>query len=351
MPKCTTGSLNIFLEGIRTKIFESYTLLFNNGKTITCENLKNEFLGIEERRMTLVEVFSGHNDQIAGLIGNGYAKGTWERYETSLKHIQQFLMWKYNVTDICLSEITPAFISNYDFFLRTIRGCANNSAVKYVMNLRKIINICLDNEWMSKNPFTNYKSKIITLEVRCLTQKELEKIKRKEMLTERLNRVRDIFIFCCFTGLSYAEVKKMSPENIMVNEDGQRLIKIKRTKTHVNAFIPILPTAEDILRKYAADVICLSNNKLLPVLSNQKTNEYLKEIGAICEIDFDITFHTARHTFATTITFNNGVPIETVSKMLGHTNLRMTQHYARIHENKIISDMSKLKVILEKKTN
>lgn len=152
-------SLNIFLESIRTKVFESYTLLFNNGKIVTCENLKNEFLGGKERKMTLIDVFSDHNNQMAALIGNGYAKGTWERYETSLRHVQEFMKWKYNISDIFLSEINPLFISNFEFFLRTVRNCANNSAVKYVMNLQKIINICLDNEWMSKNPFKNYKSK------------------------------------------------------------------------------------------------------------------------------------------------------------------------------------------------
>lgn len=341
-------SLNIFLESIRTKIFETYSLLFNKGKIITSENIKNEFLGGKEKKMTLIDVFSDHNNQMADLIGNGYAKGTWERYETSLRHVQQFMRWKYNISDIFLSEISPSFISNFEFFLRTVRNCANNSAVKYVMNLQKIINICLDNEWMSKNPFTNYKSKIIPSEVRCLTEIELEKIQQKTISNVRLDKVRDIFIFCCFTGLSYAEVKKLSHDNIKIHEGGEGFIKIIRTKTKVKAYIPLLQAALEILQKYKSDDTCIKKN-VLPVLSNQKTNEYLKEIGAICEIDFDITFHTARHTFATTITLNNGVPIETVSKMLGHTNIQMTQHYAKIQEQKIQNDMELLKNVLIKK--
>ncbi|WP_312077372.1 phage integrase SAM-like domain and Arm DNA-binding domain-containing protein [Chryseobacterium sp.] len=149
-------SLNLFLDSMRTKIFDSYRDLLIKDKIISIETLQNKVLGIGERQLKLVEVFEDHNQKIEKLIGNGYAKGTWERYETSLRHVQQFMMWKYNISDISLSEITPSFITNFDFFLRTVRLCANNSAVKYVKNLQKIINICLDNEWMTKNPFASY---------------------------------------------------------------------------------------------------------------------------------------------------------------------------------------------------
>lgn len=337
---------NTFLEGQRTKLFESYNYLLNNKVIITNESLKNRFLGIDERKATLVEVFKVHNDQIKKLIGNGFAHGTWERYETSLRHVQQFMKWKYNISDIFVSEIKPAFISDFDYFLRSVRECANNSTVKYVKNLQKIINICLDNEWMTKNPFANYKSKVITVDVGSLSEDDLSRVKSKEFSTDRLSKVRDIFLFSCYTGLAYSEVQKLSYENIKTDNNGEKLIKIKRTKTKVEAIIPILPIAEEILERYKNDVKCINANKLLPVLSNQKVNEYLKEIKILCNLNIDITFHTARHTFATTVTLNNGVPIETVSKMLGHTNLRMTQHYAKIQENKIADDMNLLKTVL-----
>ncbi|WP_267279484.1 site-specific integrase [Chryseobacterium luquanense] len=204
---------------------------------------------------------------------------------------------------------------------------------------------------MTKNPFANYKSKIIIEDVLCLTEVDLKRMRDKIFSSERLNRVRDIFIFCCYTGLSYAEVKKLSSNHIKIKDDGERLIKIKRTKTNTEAKIPILPIAAEILEKYKNETECINTNKLLPVISNQKTNEYLKEIGAICEIDFDITFHTARHTFPTSITFNNGVPIETVSKMLGHKSIRMSQHYAKVQETKISTDMKILKEVLNKKSS
>lgn len=342
-------NLNSFLEGLRTEVFESYIYLTNNRKMITCESLKNRFLRIDERKITLVDAFKDHNDQIKELIGKGFAHGTWQRYETSLRHTQQFMKWKYNISDIYVSEITPLFVTDYEFFLKTVRNCANNSAVKYIKNFQKIINICLDNEWMTKNPFANYKSRIIVNDVRFLTEAELEIIKDKNFKVERLRIVRDIFLFCCFTGLAYSDVKKLSNENIVNGSNGEKWIKIKRTKTKVESSIPILPIALDILEFYRTNHKCISDEKLLPVYSNQKINEYLKEITALCELDFDISFHTARHTFATSVTLNNGVSIETVSKMLGHTNIRMTQHYTKIQDRKIGEDMDLLKKILNKK--
>ena len=166
--------------------------------------------------------------------------------------------------------------------------------------------------------------------------------------TERLQTIRDIFLFCCFTGLAYSDVKKLAHENISINANGEKWIKIKRTKTKVEASIPLLPIANEILDRYKTNVKCLNDEKVLPVLSNQKMNEYLKEIATLCELDFDISFHTARHTFATTVTLNNGVPLETVSKMLGHSNVQMTQHYAKIQDRKIGEDMNLLKKVLHK---
>lgn len=338
--------LNSFLEGIRAKLFECYNKLFNEGKELTCENLRNKYLGAEERKVTLVEVFRDHNSKMEELIGKEYSKGTWERYETSLRHTQAFMNWKFNIMDIAVRAINPGFVADYEFYLRTVRSCSNNSAVKYIKNFQKIINICIDNEWISKNPFSNYKSKMVTVDVRFLADSQLKKIKEKQFISERLRIVRDIFVFCCFTGLAYIDVKNLTRHKVTKGIDGGLWIKIKRSKTKVEASIPILKDAQEILDKYENHPKCVNENTVLPVLSNQKMNEYLKEIGALCDIDFDITFHTARHTFATTVTLNNGVPLETVSKMLGHTNIRMTQHYAKIQDKKISEDMFVLKNIL-----
>lgn len=340
--------LNSLLESSRAKLFECYNILFNEGREITCENLRNKYLGIEERKVTLIEVFKDHNSKMKELIGKEFSKGTWERYETSLRHTQAFMKWKYNITDIDVRHINSGFVADYEFYLRTVRDCSNNSAVKYIKNFQKIINICINNEWMNKSPFTGYKSKIETVDVRFLTDLQLKKIRSKKFISERLGIVRDIFVFCCYTGLAYIDVKNLTKHKIARGIDGGLWIKTKRAKTRIEASIPLLTEAQEILNKYENHPKCVNENTVLPVLSNQKTNEYLKEIGALCEIDFDITFHTARHTFATTVTLNNGVPLETVSKMLGHTNIRMTQHYAKILDKKIGEDMSVLKNTLTK---
>ncbi|WP_292009433.1 site-specific integrase [Chryseobacterium sp.] len=340
--------LNSLLEGIRSKLFECYSTLFNSGKEITCESLRNKYLGVEEKKLTIIEVFKDHNLKMKELIGKEFSKGTWERYETSLRHTEAFMKWKFNITDIDICEINPGFIADYEFYLRTVRNCSNNSAVKYIKNFQKIINICLSNEWLSKNPFVSHKSKIETVDVRFLTELELKRIQSRKFVSERLRIVRDIFVFCCFTGLAYIDVKSLTKQKLVRGIDGGLWLKIKRTKTKVEASIPILFEAQEIIIRYEDHPKCINEDTVLPVLSNQKMNEYLKEIGALCDIDFDITFHTARHTFATTVTLNNGVPLETVSKMLGHTNIRMTQHYAKIQDKKIGQDMLILKDVLNK---
>ncbi|WP_346986357.1 site-specific integrase [Chryseobacterium sp. POE27] len=201
---------------------------------------------------------------------------------------------------------------------------------------------------MDKNPFIGYKSKIENVDVRFLTDLQLKSIQSKNFISDRLGIVRDIFVFCCYTGLAYIDVKNLTKHKISIGIDGGLWIKTKRAKTKIEASIPLLSEAQEILKRYENHPKCLNENMVLPVLSNQKMNEYLKEIGALCEIDFDITFHTARHTFATTITLNNGVPLETVSKMLGHTSIRMTQHYAKIQDKKIGEDISILRNVLIK---
>ena len=167
------------MEGIRSKVFECYISLFNSGKEITCESLRNKYLKIEDKKVTLIEIFKDHNSKMKELIGKGFSKGTWERYETSLKHTQSFLKWKFNLSDIDICDINPAFVADYEFYLRKVRDCSNNSAVKYIKNFQKIINICLNNEWMNKNPFIGYKSKIEKIDVRFLTNQQLKKFSQK----------------------------------------------------------------------------------------------------------------------------------------------------------------------------
>ncbi|MEO6302901.1 MAG: site-specific integrase, partial [Bacteroidia bacterium] len=288
-----------------------------------------------------------HNNKIQALIRDEYAPGTVERYKTSLKHTKDFIKWKYNVSDVDISDINHAFITEYEFYLRTERKCNNNSAIKYIKNFKKIIRICIANGWIDRDPFANYKAKVKEVERVFLSKEDLEILASKVFRTKRLDQIRDIFLFSCFTGLAYADVKKLDKSQVARGIDGENWIYTNRQKTDTRSNIPILPMAQSILDKYANDPECINHDKLLPVLSNQKMNEYLKEIAILCEIEKDFTFHTARHTFATTVTLSNGVPIESVSKMLGHKDLKITQHYAKILDSKVSEDMKLLRQKLQ----
>ncbi len=336
-------SINNQLDIIKNQIMDAEKRLYKKEILINSENLRNELFGIKERERLLIPIFTEHNRKIKELVGSEYAPGTLERYETSLKHTKDFLQWKYRVSDIDIEKIDHAFITEYEFYLRTERKCANNTAVKYIKNFHKIINICLANGWLNKDPFANYKSKVKEVTREFLTEQEIQSLMEKEFVSERLELVRDIFVFSCFTGLAYIDVKQLTPDNIVLGIDGDKWINKNRQKTDTNSKIPLLPTAQYIVDKYSDYPVNKNKGTILPILSNQKMNSYLKEIATVCGINKELTFHIARHTFATTVTLSNGVPIETVSKMLGHTNLKTTQHYAKILDKKISEDMKILK--------
>lgn len=336
-------TINSHLDYLKNQVLEAEKKLFKKDISITSENLKNELFGFSETKRMLVPIFQDHNNKIKELVGKEYAPGTLERYTTSLKHTIEFMKWKYNLSDIDITKIDHAFITDYEFWLRSVRNCANNTAVKYIKNFNKIIKICLANDWLDKNPFANYRSKVKEVERVYLTEEEIQSIIEKDFKTERLSLVRDIFLFSCFTGLAYIDVKNLTKSHISYGIDGEKWIFTHRQKTESASKIPILPVTQMIIDKYENHPQCLNENKLLPILSNQKMNAYLKEIAGVCEIEKELTFHIARHTFATTVTLTNGVPIESVSKMLGHKNLRTTQHYAKVLDRKVSDDMKILK--------
>ena len=336
-------SINNHLDLLKNQIRDAEMELIYKKITITTEIFKSKLLGVDERARMLVPIFQDHNNKIKELVGKEYAPGTLERYTTSLKHTIEFMQWKYNISDIDITKIDHAFITDYEFWLRSVRNCANNTAVKYLKNFNKIIKLCLANDWLDKNPFANYKSKVKDVERVYLTEAEIQSIIEKDFKTERLSLVRDIFLFSCFTGLAYIDVKNLTKSHISFGIDGEKWIFTHRQKTESASKIPILPVTQMIIDKYKNHPQCNNEDKLLPILSNQKMNAYLKEIAGVCEIEKELTFHIARHTFATTVTLTNGVPIESVSKMLGHKNLRTTQHYAKVLDRKVSDDMKILK--------
>lgn len=336
-------SINSYLDSVKSQVIDIQMTLTHKKEALNIANFRKYLLGETDGERMLLPIYKDHNNRIEGLLGKGYAPGTLERFKISLKHLEEFLIWKYNAMDISINKIDHALITDFEFYLRSVKVCNNNTAVKYVRNFRKIIKICLSNDWLEKDPFVKYKGKMKEVETEFLTEQEIQDIYSKQFSTPRLELVRDIFIFCCFTGLAYVDVKGLMHDHIGIGIDGQKWIFKNRQKTDTKSKIPLLPIPEELIKKYAVHPKCLNEDRVLPVLSNQKMNGYLKEIADLCKIPKEITFHMARHTFATSVTLTNGVPIETVSKMLGHKNIQTTQHYAKILDRKVSEDMQVLK--------
>jgi site-specific recombinase XerD len=336
-------SMNNYLKTFEQEIYDAHHMAMKDKKPVTAAVVKSKVTGTDQAKYMLIPIFKEHNRKMWALVPEEYAAGTAERYDTSLKHTENFISWKYKVTDINIDDIDYEFITDYEFYLKTEKNCCHNTAVKYVKNFQKIINICLKNEWIIRDPFLKYEAKVREVEREYLTLIELRTIFRKKFVSDRLNLVRDIFVFSCYTGLAYIDVKQLAPENISYGIDGTKWIFKNRQKTDGPSNIPLLPIAQEILDHYSQNPKCLNENRVLPILSNQKMNSYLKEVADVCGINKDLTFHAARHTFATTVTLSNGVPIESVSKMLGHKNLKSTQIYARVLDLKVSADMQALR--------
>ena len=337
--------VNRYLDTLTGKVLRVEREMVLDGVAINFDNFREKWVGLTEAPRMLIEIFQQHNDQMAALIkaGKDYAPATLDRYNTSRDHTQAFLQWKYGLADIDIKRLNFEFVTDLEFWLKTQRNCAHNTTMKYISNLKKIVNGCIPKGWLLKDPFLGFKTTKQEVEREALTQQELDKIHSKIFPADRLNYVKDIFLFSCYTGLAYADVKKLRRSEIGPGIDGNHWIFTSRQKTETQSRIPLLPPALAIIEKYKDYPTCYDSGHVLPVLSNQKMNAYLKEIADVCGISKNLTFHIARHTFATTITLSNGVPIETVSKMLGHLNLKTTQHYAKVLDRKVSDDMALLK--------
>jgi len=335
--------LNNYLASLKANVLRQYNIMESLGEEITIENLKNRLTGKKEKEHSLLEVFNFHNDEMKKQIGKSFAKGTYDHYVSSLRKMVRFIKFRYNRSDILLKELNHSFITSYEMYLKSQEKQSHNSAMKHIKRLKKVVNLAILNEWLQLNPFANFHITTQKTHRGFLTPEELHIIETKEIHVHRIQKVRDIFIFCCYTGLSFSDVEKLSHNDISTGIDGEKWLIIYRKKTGHRSPVPLLPQAKAILDKYKDDPESNAKGTLLPVNSNQRMNGYLKEIEDICGIRKRLTMHLARHTFATTVTLANGVPIETVSKMLGHTSIKTTQIYSKVVDTKISQDMSMLK--------
>lgn len=343
--------LNNLLDQVRLALSNSYQTLLVSGKTVTAESVKNLFMGIdEEAPVTLSHLFWYHSEQSRHTL----AASTLKHYQVTQRYLERFISHNFRKKDIELQQINYKFIMDFDYFLRSYKpadhqkAIHNNGVMKHMVRFQKMTNLAIRLEWMKSDPFKNYKIKLNKVDKAFLNQAELKRIEDKKLSVARLEMVRDIFVFCCYTGLSYIDVANLTDQHIVKGYDEEYWIKTHRQKTQVTVNTPILPQAMKIIAKYMNHDRTINRPNVFPVFSNQKTNAYLKEIADLCGILKQLTFHVARHTFATTVTLSNGVPIETVSKMLGHSKIATTQIYARVLEKKIGEDMAVLRGKLAK---
>ena len=334
--------LNNYINSAKAKITTMYRELELDGKPITAQLLKDMYLGNhedEEKGKTLVEVHSDHNERCRKLLGVEYSQSTIYKFDTSLKYLKEFMLIEMQIEDIPLKDINEDFIRKYELYLKTEKGCANNSAIKHLKIFKKIIRIALVNDWLQKDPFAPIKFRQDEVHVEFLTMYELNTLMEKKMPCKRLEQVRDVFVFCAFTGLAFVDVKSLRAEHIIHGNKGEMWIRKSRQKTNNMCNIPLLRVPRELLKKYSTDKGCELRGQVLPVPTNQKMNAYLKEVADLCDLNKRLTTHCSRHTFATSVTLANKVTMENVAKMLGHSSTRMTQHYARVLDESILEDM------------
>jgi len=338
-------SINSYLDTLQQKVFEAKRKLIELDVEVTPHAIKDLMLGknINKQKHMLIELFKRHNEQIKALVGKEYAQGTYQIFNRTLNHTIDFLNQYLKTSDIDIHKLDYDFITEFQFWFKSVRKCDHNTTMKYLSCFKKIIVHCVKSGKLQRDPFLGFSMARREVEKQALTESQLQAIARENFGPPRLRLVRDIFLFCCFTGLAYADIQKLKRSEIVEGSNNELWLITKRQKTDTTSRIPLLPTALEIINRYKDNKECELKGTVLPVLSNQKMNSYLKEIADKCEVHFNLTFHIARHTFATTITLSNGVPIETVAKMLGHRNLKTTQHYAKILDKKISDDMKKLK--------
>ena len=292
---------------------------------VSLERIKSEYLGKKEDVDTLMSLFNKHNSDVARQVGVSVEAATLQKYNVCKKHFSNFLRDKYGRSDIRLSELGYIVIHDFDIYLRTVVGQNPNTATRMMKTFKTITILGRKLGVLHHDPFLNIRFHMEPVNRGFLTDEEILKIANKDFGIGRLELVRDVFVFSCFTGLAYIDVYNLAPENI-VTLNGKQWIMTKRQKTSVETNVLLLDIPKSIIAKYSGKTY--RDGKLFPMLTNQKLNSYLKEIADICGIKKNLTFHLARHTFAT-MSLSKGVPIESVSKMLGHTNIKTTQIYAR----------------------
>lgn len=340
----TTKEINRFIDKIRVGINNSYQEITDRDSYVTAEKVKNGFLGLSMKHETLLQVFAQHNEDYAKQVGKMKSQRSLLKYQIVHKHLKEYIKKRYKVSDIALKELTPNFITDFELFLRIEKNHCTNTIWSYMMPLKHMIFIARDNGWLVRDPFANYVIAPEDTKRGFLSKDEIKLLLDATFKKKGYELIRDLFIFCTFSGLAYTDMYNLTKENLQTSFDGHMWIIKEREKTGVESCVRLLDIPRRILEKYEG---MAKDGKLLPVPCYPNIRNGLKVVAQLSGIDKNLTWHMSRHTMATTVALSNGVPIETVSKMLGHTSIRTTQIYAKITNEKISRDMEALTLKLD----
>ncbi len=329
---------NTQIDLVKSDLIQSFLILKVKKANFDVDDIFLQYKGESIKTdKSLLQVFDLHNDRMKKLIGVEYSKATYSKFIEAKNHLRNFIKLEYKKQDYLLSDLTLKFIQDFDYYLKSVKNQKQITINKSIQRLRKIVKLALASGYLITDPFLLYRPKKVLSQVIFLSQEELNKLKNYEFVLSRHTKVRDLFVFCCYTGLAYAEMRALKSEHIKIGFDKAQWISMYRQKTGRSINIPLLPTAKMILDKYS------TIEYLLPVISNQKFNGYLKEIAVIVEINKRLTHHIARKTFASTVLLFNDVPMEIVSELLGHSSMKITQeHYGKIVQKKVSEEMKRL---------
>ncbi len=340
----TAKEFNRYLDLTKSRLYQCYQELSHEGVVITSKSIKQRFLNEDASNHTLLELMGYHTKKIEKTL----AAGTVRNFGVTENYINRFLKNK-KLKDIYLQQLNYQFLSDFENFLNSHypdghpKAMSHNTVMKHIQRLRKMVTLAYNLEWINSDPFRRWKMSFEKVNREYLSRRELEKLSTYHLPIDRLDRVRDLFVFSCFTGMSFIDIKNLTKGNVwMGGEEGKKWISTFRQKTKSKVKFPLLKRADKILDKYDCHPVTEVSGTLLPTITNEKANLYLKQIADACGIEKNLTFHMARHTFATTIALNNGMPMESVSKILGHSKITTTQIYARITDQKMEADMAAL---------
>lgn len=337
-PTTDHNQINIQLSLIKQEVNQAFLMLQVQQEVFDVEDIYLKYKGEDiKTEKTLLEVYTLHNERMKKLIGIEYSEATYKKFEESKNHVKSFIKHNTQKSNILLEQLNMKFLNDFDYYMKVEKKLKQVTINKHIERLRKIIKLALAEGFLERDPFLLFKQKQVILQVVYLDSKELHLLENHRFTQVRLQQVADMFVFCCYTGLPYQEMATITTDNLIDGFDGRKWISIYRQKTKKNLTIPLLTKAQIILNKYE------NQKTLLPVISNQQFNSFLKEIASILGISKRITHHTARKTFASTVLLYNDIPMETVSELLGHSNMKVTQsHYAKVVQNKVSEQMGKL---------